>query len=106
MDNYQIWSDDTTYQLEPNSFLFIKANNTTLVFPDGPENCCFGDVIYIYVMPEEGQQRIITLQPSGFPVHTPYGWSFTDSYVGSLKAGLNTIINVGDFWMVPDFTIE
>ncbi|MDA9338295.1 hypothetical protein N9Q51_02995 [Flavobacteriaceae bacterium] len=105
-DNYQIWSDDTTYQLEPNSFLFIKANNTTLVFPDGPENCCFGDVIYIYVMPEEGQQRIITLQPSGFPVHTPYGWSFTDSYVGSLKAGLNTIINVGDFWMVPDFTIE
>ena len=57
-------------------------------------------------MPEEGQQRSVTLQPSSFPVHTPYGWSSTESYVGSLKTGLNTIINVGDYWMVPDFTIE
>ena len=44
-DNYQVWQDNTTITLTPNSFVFVNANETTLVFPDGPDNCCFGDVI-------------------------------------------------------------
>jgi hypothetical protein len=40
-DNYQVWQD-STINLVPNSFNFINANNTTLVFPSKPEKCCFG----------------------------------------------------------------
>jgi uncharacterized protein (TIGR02145 family) len=105
-DNYQVWQDNTTITLTPNSFVFINANNTTLVFPDGPENCCFGDVIYIYVMQEGSIPSSITLQPNNFPVRTPTDWSTTESFQGSLGSGLNTIINVGDYWMVANFDNE
>ena len=102
-DNYQVWQDNTTITLTPNSFVFINANNTSLIFPDVPESCCFGDVIYVYVMQEGSFPLDVTLQPNGFPVRTPSGWSSTDSFQGSLDKGLNTIILVGDFWMVADF---
>ena len=102
-DNYQIWNDNTTFQLQPNSFLFVNADNTTLIFPDGPENCCFGDVIYIYVMQEGSTPLNFTLQPNNFPVRIPNEWSQSDSFQGSLQSGLNTIINVGNYWMVAGF---
>ena len=102
-DNYQIWSDNTTFQLQPNSFLFVDAVNTTLIFPDGPQNCCFGDVMYIYVMQEGSNPLNFTLQPNNFPVRIPNEWSQSDSFQGSLQSGLNTIINVGDYWMVAGF---
>lgn len=102
-DNYQIWSDNTTFQLQPNSFLFVDADNNTLIFPDGPENCCFGDVIYIYVMQEGSTPLNFTLQPNNFPVRIPNEWSWSDSFQGYLQSVLNTIINVGDYWMVGGF---
>jgi hypothetical protein len=40
-DNYQVWQDNSTINLSSNSFNFINANNTTLVFPSKPEKCCF-----------------------------------------------------------------
>jgi uncharacterized protein (TIGR02145 family) len=106
--NYQIWTDNTTYQLEPNSFLFLNANNVTLIFPNAPLNCCFGDVIYIYVMKKE--MSIVNLQANGFPIGvSDYDapndlfWTSTGTLTGRLGSGLNTIINVGDYWMVADF---
>ena len=102
-DNYQILNDNTTFQLEPNSFVFLDANNTTLIFPDGSENG-FGDAIYIYVVQEASVGVDITLQPSGFPIRIPaYDQPSYDNYYGILGCGLNTIINVGDYWMVADF---
>jgi len=102
-DNYQILNDNTTFQLEPNSFVFLDANNTTLIFPDGSENG-FGDAIYIYVVQEGSVGVDITLQPSGFPIRIPaYDQPSYDDYFGILGCGLNTIINVGDYWMVADF---
>lgn len=101
--NYQVWNDNTTHQIEPNSFLFINANNTTLVFPESSPD--FGDVIYIYVMQEENTPRNVTLQVGYLPIGTPYG-SIFGSQSGYLEAGLNTIINVGDYWMVASFTAE
>ena len=102
-DNYQILNDNTTFQLEPNSFVFLDANNTTLIFPDGSENG-FGDAIYIYVVQEGSVGVDITLQPSGFPIRIPaYDQPSYDDYFGILGCGLNTIINVGDYWMVAVF---
>ena len=102
-DNYQILNDNTTFQLEPNSFVFLDANNTTLIFPDGSENG-FGDAIYIYVVQDNSVGVDITLQPSGFPIRIPkYDLPSYDNYFGILGCGLNTIINVGDYWMVADF---
>lgn len=102
-NNNQILSDNTIFQLQPNSFLYVDADNTTLIFPAAPENCCFGDVIYIYVMQEGSTPLNFVLQPNNFPIKTPDGWSSTDSFQGSLQAGLNTIINVGNYWMVASF---
>ena len=102
-DNYQILNDNSTFQLEPNSFVFLDANNTTLIFPDGSENG-FGDAIYIYVVQDNSVGVDITLQPSGFPIRIPaYDQPSYDDYFGILYSGLNTIINVGDYWMVADF---
>ena len=68
-DNYQVWTDETSVQLTPNSFVFVNANDTTLVFPDGPDNCCFGDVIYVYVMDGDPLTPVVfNLQASEFPV--------------------------------------
>ncbi|MDC0106550.1 fibrobacter succinogenes major paralogous domain-containing protein [bacterium] len=109
-DNYQVWSDNSTFTLTPNSFVFINANNTTLVFPDGPENCCFGDVIYVYVMDGDPlTPTIFNLQANGFPVAVGGGdeqlvWTSSEVISGAFNTvGLKTIINVGDYWMVADF---
>ena len=110
-DNYQTWQDNSTINLVPNSFNFINANNTILVFPSKPEHCCFGDVIYLYMMQNENNVRKVTLKPNGFPVaFSQYAdntlkWSSSNStqFIGRFKSGLNTIINVGDFWMCADF---
>jgi len=102
-DNYQVLQDNTTITLTPNSFLFLDANNTTLIFPDGSENG-FGDVIYIYVVQDNSVGVDITLQPSGFPIRIPaYDQPSYDNYFGILGSGLNTIINVGGYWMVANF---
>jgi len=109
-DNYQVWQDNTTITLTPNSFVFINANNTTLVFPDGPDNCCFGDVIYIYVMDGDPLTPLsFTLQANGFPVAVgggdmPLEFTSTDAIGGEFwSVGLKTIVNVGDYWMVAGF---
>lgn len=105
-DNYQIWNDNTTFQLQPNSFLFINANNTTLVFPNTTSN--FGDVIYIYVMQKEVPN--INLQANGLPIgvrdnNEPNDFfsTSTGTITGKFKGGLNTLVHVGDYWMVGDF---
>ena len=106
-DNYQIWNDNTTFQLQPNSFLFLNANNTTLIFPNNTSN--FGDVIYIYVMQKEFPN--VNLQANGlFFIAVPDNNAPNDLYstssgiiTGKFKGGLNTIIKVGDYWMVGDF---
>jgi uncharacterized protein (TIGR02145 family) len=109
-DNYQVWDDGTSVQLTPNSFVFVNANDTTLVFPDSPENCCFGDVIYVYVM--EGDPlntAILNLQANGFPVavgggYMPFEFTSSGTIVGWFNSGgLKTIVNVGNYWMVADF---
>ena len=105
-DNYQIWNDNTTFQLQPNSFLFINANNSTLVFPSSTSN--FGDVIYVYVMQKEVPN--INLQANGFPIgvrdnNEPNDFfsTTTGTITGKFKGGLNTLVYVGDYWMVGDF---
>ena len=110
-DNYQVWNDNSTVQLTPNSFVFVNANNTTLIFPSEPENCCFGDVIYVYVMGGGATaSSTFNLQANDFPVAVGGGDATIDStsdgtIIGRFNsAGLKTIINVGDFWMVADFT--
>jgi len=103
-DNYQISNDNSTFQLKPNSFVFLDANNTTLVFPDGSENG-FGDVIYIYLAGESGDNaENHVLQPSGFPIRIPkYNLPSYNNYYGAFDGGLNTVINVGGYWMVGSF---
>ena len=109
-DNYQVWTDGTSVQLTPNSFVFVNANDTTLIFPDGPENCCFGDVIYVYVMDGDPLTPLsFNLQANGFPVAVgggdmPLEFTSTDAIGGEFwSVGLKTIVNVGDYWMVADF---
>ena len=109
-DNYQVWTDGTSVQLTPNSFVFVNANDTTLVFPDGPDNCCFGDVIYIYVMDGDPLTPLsFTLQANGFPVAVgggdmPLEFTSSDAIGGEFwSVGLKTIVNVGNYWMVADF---
>jgi uncharacterized protein (TIGR02145 family) len=106
-DNYQVWSDNATIQLQPNSFLFLNANNATLVFPNNTSN--FGDVIYVYVMQKELPN--VNLQANGPALiavpdnNAPNDLYSTSSGIitGKFKGGLNTIIQVGDYWMVGDF---
>jgi uncharacterized protein (TIGR02145 family) len=106
-DNYQVWSDNSTFQLQPNSFLFLNANNTTLIFPNNTSN--FGDVIYVYVMQKELPN--VNLQANGPAlIAVPDNSSPNDFYstssgtiTGKFKGGLNTIVQVGDYWMVGDF---
>jgi uncharacterized protein (TIGR02145 family) len=106
-DNYQVWSDNATIQLQPNSFLFLNANNATLVFPNNTSN--FGDVIYVYVMQKELPN--VNLQANGPAlIAVPDNSAPNDLYstssgiiAGKFKGGLNTIVHVGDYWMVGDF---
>ena len=109
-DNYQVWNDGTSVQLTPNSFVFVNANDTTLIFPDGPENCCFGDVIYVYVMDGDPLTPLLfNLQANGFPIAVgggdmPLEFTSSDIISGEFwSVGLNTIVNVGNYWMVAGF---
>ena len=106
-DNYQVWNDNTTVNLTPNSFLFLNADNTTLVLPDNPDNCCFGDVIYIYVMSNANSVRPTTLKSNNLVIQDCNGnqaWpgqSITGVFHG--VGGLQMIVNVGDYWMAGSF---
>ena len=106
-DNYQVWNDNTSVNLTPNSFVFLNADNTTLVLPDNPENCCFGDVIYIYVMRNASSARPTILKSNNLVIRdrngnqASSGQSLTGIFQGG--GGLNMIINVGDYWMAGSF---
>ncbi len=108
-DNYQVWNDDTTVQLEPNSFTYVNANQTTLVFPEAANNCCVGSVIYVYVMQGDNSTPLdFVLQPSGtsIAIHTGVDLvsTATEQFQGQFQTGgLQTIVNVGDYWMVGNF---
>jgi hypothetical protein len=106
-DNYQVWDDNTTVNLTPNSFVFINADNTTLVLPDNPDNCCFGDAIYIYIMRNANSVRPTTLKTNNLVIRdrsgnqASSGQSITGVFQGG--GGLQMIINVGDYWMAGSF---
>ena len=106
-DNYQVWDDNTTVNLTPNSFVFINADNTTLVLPDNPDNCCFGDAIYIYIMRNANSARPATLKTNNLVIRdrsgnqASSGQSITGVFQGG--GGLQMIINVGDYWMAGSF---
>ena len=70
--NYQVTQDDTTVDLETNSFVFLNANNTTLRMPQNPNDL---DVIYFYVVraqywysPQAGHSYNNTFQANGHPI--------------------------------------
>jgi hypothetical protein len=70
--NYQVTQDDTTVDLETNSFVFLNANNTTLRMPQNPNDF---DVIYFYVVratywysPQAGHSTNNTFQANGNPI--------------------------------------
>ena len=106
-DNYQVWDDNTTVQLEPNSFVYVNANQTTLVFPEAADN--YGDVIYVYVMQGDNTTPLdFVLQPSGLNVAIHSGVDLestaTEEIHGQFQTGgLQTIVHVGDYWMVANF---
>lgn len=108
-NNYQILDDNTTIQLQPNSFVYVNANQTTLVFPEASNNCCIGNVIYIYVMQSERSvPRNFVLQPNGSNVAIHTGSklvsSATEPIQGQFQSGgLQTMVNTGDYWMVANF---
>lgn len=108
LDN-QVWNDNTTVQLESNSFFYVNANHTTLVFPEATNNCCIGDVIYIYVMQANDIPQNFVLQPSGSNVAINTGGSTlistaTEQIQGVFETGgLQTIVNIGNYWMVGNF---
>jgi hypothetical protein len=106
-DNYQVWDDNTTVNLTPNSFVFINADNTTLVLPDNPDNCCFGDAIYIYIMRNANSVRPTTLKTNNLVIRDRSGnqASSSQSITGVFQGGggLQMIINVGDYWMAGSF---
>jgi uncharacterized protein (TIGR02145 family) len=85
----------------------LNANNTTLIFPNNTSN--FGDVIYVYVMQKELPN--VNLQANGPAlIAVPDNSAPNDFYstssgtiTGKFKGGLNTIVQVGDYWMVGDF---
>ena len=110
-DNYQVWNDNTTVQLEPNSFTYVNANQTTLVFPEAANNCCVGSVIYVYVMQGDNTTPLdFVLQPSGLNVAIHSGVDLvstaTEQFQGQFQTGgLQTIVNVGDYWMVGNFKV-
>jgi uncharacterized protein (TIGR02145 family) len=105
-DNYSVWNDNTTVNLTPNSFVFLNADNTTLVLPDNPENCCFGDVIYVYVMRNAYSLRPTTLKSNNLVIRDRNGnQAFPGSISGIFQGGggLQMIVNVGDYWMAGSF---
>ena len=103
-NNFEVWNDDTTLNLISNSFVFLNADNTTLVLPDEAEN---GDVIYIYVMRTANSVRPTTLKTNNFTIRdrnenqASSGQSITGVFQGG--GGLQIIIRIGDYWMAGGF---
>ena len=103
-NNFEVWNDDTTLNLISNSFVFLNADNTTLVLPDEAEN---GDVIYIYVMRTANSVRPTTLKTNNFTIRdrnenqASSGQSITGIFQGG--GGLQIIIRIGDCWMAGGF---
>jgi uncharacterized protein (TIGR02145 family) len=118
--NNQVWNDNTTISPEPNSFWFINADNTTIALPPLSNQ---GDVIKIYYMgagfnntPEnsnysEGFYTNIDAQTNEvfigyFGIIEPYDegfhYTFNEIIPFTLARGLNTFIQIGDYWMLGE----
>ena len=119
--NYQVTDDDTTVDLETNSFVFLNANNTTLKMPQNPNDF---DVIYFYVVrahywhsPLAGHSTYNTFQANGHPITGFRDGSFgvliydsttTNGYaIGYWKhSGLHTAIFQNGQWFLGQFYIN
>ena len=120
--NYQVTQDDTTVDLETNSFVFLNANNTTLRMPQNPNDF---DVIYFYVVratywysPQAGHSTNNTFQANGHPITgfrdgaagpgMIYDSTTTNGYaIGLWKhSGLHTAIFQNGQWFLGQFYIH
>jgi len=120
--NYQVTQDDTTVDLETNSFVFLNANNTTLKMPQNPNDF---DVIYFYVVralywnsPQAGHSINNTFQANGHPITgfrdgaagpgMIYDSTTTNGYaIGWWKnSGLHTAIFQNGQWFLGHFYIN
>ena len=120
--NYQVTQDDTTVDLETNSFVFLNANNTTLRMPQNPNDL---DVIYFYVVraqywysPQAGHSYNNTFQANGHPITgfrdgaagpgMIYDSTTTNGYaIGLWKhSGLHTAIFQNGQWFLGQFYIH
>jgi hypothetical protein len=120
--NYQVTQDDTTVDLETNSFVFLNANNTTLRMPQNPNDF---DVIYFYVVraqywssPQAGHSPYNTFQANGNPITgfrdggagpgMIYDSTTTNGYaIGLWKhSGLHTAIFQNGQWFLGQFYIN
>ena len=118
--NNQVWNDNTTISPEPNSFWFINADNTTITLPPLSNQ---GDVIKIYYMGAglnnttessnqwEGFYTNIDAQTNEvfigyFGIIEPYDegfhYTFNEIIPFKLARGLNTFIQIGDYWMLGE----
>ena len=105
-DNYQILNDNTTFQLESNSFLFLDANETTLILPQDGN---YGDVVYIYIVRPADIGRKLYLQPNGIPyAYVDYDFNLfindTETVYGAFGDGtLQILFKTNDYWMCSNF---
>ena len=105
-DNYQILTDNTTFQLQSNSFLFLDANETTLILPQDGN---YGDVVYIYVVRPVDIGRKLYLQPNGTPyAYVDYDFNLfindTETVYGTFGDGtLQILFKTNDYWMCSNF---
>ena len=120
--NYQVTQDNTTVDLETNSFVFLNANNTNLKMPQNPNDF---DVIYFYVVraqywhsPQAGHSPYNTFQANGNPITgfrdggggpgMIYDSTTTNGYaIGFWKhSGLHTAIFQNGQWFLGQFYIS
>ena len=105
-DNYQISNDNSTFQLEPNSFLFLNADETTLILPQDGN---YGDVVYIYVAKPATNGRKLYLQPNGTPyAYLDYDFNLitndTETVYGTFGHGtLQILFKTSNYWMCSNF---
>ena len=105
-DNYQISNDNSTFQLQPNSFLFLNANETTLILPQSGN---YGDVVYIYVAKPATNGRKLYLQPNGTPyAYLDYDFNLitndTETVYGTFGHGtLQILFKTSNYWMCSNF---
>ena len=119
--NYQVTDDDTSVNLETNSFVFLNANNTTLKMPQNPNDF---DVIYFYVVraqywhsQQAGHSLYNTFQANGHPITgfrdgiegmLIYDSTTTNGYaIGYWKnSGMHTAIFQNGRWFIGQFYIN